>query len=67
MNEKETTERSSDGLLSKRTLAPKLEVSSRTVDDWMRKGWTPFIKIGPKTVRLRLADVLEKLSARRVN
>jgi hypothetical protein len=32
----------------------------------MRRGWVPYIKIG-KTVRFRLEDVLEKLSARRVN
>jgi predicted DNA-binding transcriptional regulator AlpA len=67
MNEKEITERSSDGLLSKRALAPKLQISVRSVDDWMKRGWIPYIKIGPKTVRFRLQDVLEKLNARRVN
>ena len=60
-------ERAIDGLLTKRGLAPKLQISTRTLDDWMRRGLVPFIKIGGKTVRFRLADVLEKLNAHRVN
>jgi excisionase family DNA binding protein len=60
-------ERASDGLLSKRGLAPKLQISTRTLDDWMRKGRIPFLKVG-KTVRFRLADVLQKLNEQyRVN
>jgi predicted site-specific integrase-resolvase len=59
-------ERAIDGLLTKRGLAPKLQISPRTLSYWMRRGWVPYIKIG-KTVRFRLEDVLEKLSARRVN
>jgi len=59
-------ERAIDGLLTKRGLAPRLEISTRTLDDWMRRGFVPYIKIG-KSVRFRLADVLEKLNARRVN
>jgi len=61
-----SVECASDGLLSKRGLAPKLQISTRTLDDWMRKGRIPFLKVG-KTVRFRLPDVLEKLSAFRVN
>jgi excisionase family DNA binding protein len=61
-----SVECASDGLLSKRGLAPKLQISTRTLDDWMRKGRIPFLKVG-KTVRFRLADVLEKLNAFRVN
>lgn len=57
---------SSDGLLSKGGLAPKLAISTRTLDDWMRLGRVPFLKVG-KTVRFRLEDVLEKLNAHRVN
>jgi predicted DNA-binding transcriptional regulator AlpA len=67
MNEKQTVERANDGLLTKRTLAPKLQISTRTLDSWMKKGLVPFIKVGGKTVRFRLGDVLEKLNARRVN
>ena len=59
-------QRAIDGLLSKRGLAPQLEISTRTLDDWMRRGWVPYIKIG-KTVRFRLEDVIAKLNARRVN
>jgi len=59
-------ERASDGLLSKRGLAPRLQISVRTVDEWMRKGRIPYLKCG-KTARFRLADVLEKLNAYRVN
>jgi excisionase family DNA binding protein len=61
-----SVECASDGLLSKRGLAPKLQISTRTLDDWMQKGRIPFLKVG-KTVRFRLADVLEKLSTYRVN
>lgn len=59
-------ERAIDALLTKRGLAPRLEISTRTLDDWMRRGWVPYIKIG-KTVRFRLEDVIAKLNARRVN
>jgi excisionase family DNA binding protein len=62
----QTIDRAIDGLLTKRGLAPRLEISTRTLDDWMRRGFVPYIKIG-KSVRFRLADVLEKLNARRVN
>jgi excisionase family DNA binding protein len=59
-------ERASDGLLTKRQLAPKLQIAPRTLDLWMRKGRIPFLKVG-RTVRFRLGDVLEKLSTYRVN
>jgi len=60
-------QRAIDGLLTKRGLAPKLQISTRTLDDWMRKGRIPFLKVG-KSVRFRLADVLQKLSEQyRVN
>jgi excisionase family DNA binding protein len=55
-----------DGLLTKKGLAPKLQISPRTLDDWMRKGRIPFIKVG-RTVRFRLTDVIEKLNTFRVN
>jgi len=55
-----------DALLTKRALAPRLNCSVRTVDEWMRKGKLPYIKVG-KSVRFRWADVLQKLSEFRVN
>jgi excisionase family DNA binding protein len=55
-----------DGLLNKRGLAVKLNISKRTVDAWMKKRRLPFIKVG-KTVRFWWPDVLEKLNGYRVN
>jgi hypothetical protein len=62
----QTIDRASDGLLLKRELAAKIRRSVRTVDSWMRQGKLPYLKIG-KTVLFRWPDVLEKLSAYRVN
>jgi len=59
-------DRASDGLLTKRELAARLRKSTRTTDDWMRKGKLPYLKIG-KTVLFRWQDVLEKLNSFRVN
>ena len=59
-------ERASDSLDTKRELAARLRRSTRTVDDWMRKGKLPYLKIG-KTVLFRWEDVLEKLNSFRVN
>ena len=61
-----TIEGWNDGLLDKRGLAVRLDISKRTVDTWMRQKRLPFIKIG-KMVRFRWPDVLEKLNAYRVN
>jgi excisionase family DNA binding protein len=55
-----------DGLLTKRELAAKLRVSTRTLDDWQRLGRIAFFKIG-KSCRYRFSDVLEKLRPYRVN
>jgi excisionase family DNA binding protein len=55
-----------DALLTKKEIAPRLRVGPRTVDEWMRKGRIPFLKLG-KSVRFRWSDVLEKLSEYRVN
>ena len=61
-----TVETATDGLLDKWELAPKLHISKRCLDLWMARGWVPYLKIG-RSVRFRLADVLEKLNERRVN
>jgi len=61
-----TVDGASDGLLNKRSLAVKLDISKRTVNAWMKKKRLPFIKVG-KTVRFCWPDVLEKLNAFRVN
>ena len=61
-----TVEEQSQKLLTKRDIAHELQLGMRTIDVWMKAGRLPFLKIG-KTVRFRLADVLEKLNAYRVN
>jgi excisionase family DNA binding protein len=61
-----TVDGASDGLLDKRSLAVKLDISPRTVSQWMKLKKLPFIKIG-KTVRFRWPDVLQKLNSFRVN
>lgn len=56
-----------DELLKKPELSRRLKISTRTLDEWMRNGRIPFLKIG-KTVRFRWADVLEHLQNKgRVN
>lgn len=61
-----TTDRASDGLLTKREIATKLRVSARTVDQYMASGRLCFLKLG-KTVRFSWPAVLAKLEAHRVN
>lgn len=56
---------SADELLEE--TAQRLRISTRTLDEWMRAGRVPFLKIG-KTVRFRWSDVLAHLNDRcRVN
>jgi len=58
---------SADELLEKPQTAERLKISTRTLDEWMRTGRVPFLKIG-KTVRFRWNDVLAHLqSTCRVN
>jgi excisionase family DNA binding protein len=66
IQENQGIDRASDGLLTKRELAARLRKSTRTTDDWMRKGKLPYLKIG-KTVLFRWQDVLQKLNEFRVN
>ena len=56
----------SDGLLDKWELAPKLRISKRSLDNWMKRGWLPYIKLG-RSVRFRWSDVVEQLAKYRVN
>ena len=51
-------------LLKKGQLAEELNMSTRSVENFMRRGWIPFVRIGKKTVRFDLADVLATLKAR---
>lgn len=43
---------SADEILEKPEIANRLKISTRTLDQWMRAGRVPFLKIG-KTVRFR--------------
>jgi predicted site-specific integrase-resolvase len=62
-----TADRASDGLLTKRELAERLHISTRTLDDWQRRGRICHLKIG-KSCRYRWPDVLAKLNQQcRVN
>ena len=51
---------SADEILEKPETADRLKISTRTLDQWMRSGRVPFLKIG-KTVRFRWGDVLAHL------
>jgi excisionase family DNA binding protein len=53
-------------LLDKPGIARRLNKSVRTVDDWMKRGRFPYIKVG-RSVLFRWGTVLEKLEAFRVN
>ena len=53
-------------LLRKSEIARRLKKSVRTVDDWMKHGRLPYIKVG-RSVLFRWAAVLEKLESFRVN
>ena len=55
-----TATASADEILEKPETAERLKISTRTLDQWMRAGRVPFLKIG-KTVRFRWADVLAHL------
>ena len=50
----------SDRILTKKQLAEVFQVSQRTVDSWMKRGYLPYWKIG-WNIRFRLGDVLQTL------
>ena len=56
-----------DEILAKSETAKRLKISKRTLDQWMRVGRVPFLKIG-RTVRFRWSDVLAQLGQKcRIN
>ena len=57
----ETLDRASERLLKKAELAERLGVSTRTIDDWQRRGRIAYLKIG-RSARYRWGDVIAKLS-----
>jgi excisionase family DNA binding protein len=52
-------------LLSKKRVARRFDYNERTINDWMRNGWLPFIKIG-KSVRFIPSDVEAFIQSHRV-
>jgi excisionase family DNA binding protein len=52
-----------DELITTIELSVRLKVSVGTVQNWMRAGLVPYIKLpGTKTVRFNWPDVMRKLS-----
>jgi hypothetical protein len=49
-----------DELLTKQELAARLKKTPRCIEQWMRRGYLPYIKIA-HTVRFKWHDVLEAL------
>lgn len=50
-------------LLTKKELATELQVSTRTVTEWQRRGWIPFLKIGARC-RYQWPQLLRTLEKR---
>jgi excisionase family DNA binding protein len=55
-----------DVFLSKADMASRLNVTERTLENWMRKRLVPFHRIG-RTVRFDLREVRTALAARRID
>ena len=54
---------SRDELLNKKEIAQKLKISTRSVENFTRRGLIPYVMIG-RCVRFCLSDVLETLKSR---
>ena len=50
-------------LINKKQMAQKLCVTARTLENWMREGFVPYIKIG-RCVRYDMEDVMPALKRR---
>ena len=50
-------------LLKKAQLAEALNMSTRSIENYMARGWVPYVRIG-RCVRFCLSDVLATLKAR---
>ncbi len=53
----------SDVMLTKRELAERLKMTVRTVENWQRRGFLPYMKVG-RMVLFHWPDVLEHLKSR---
>ena len=52
--------RASDRLLTKRQVAELLNVTPRSIDNWMKRGLLPYLKIG-RSVRFNASNVIRHL------
>jgi hypothetical protein len=52
---------SRDDLLRERACAKHLNISHHTLEEWRRKGTVPYLQITSRSIRYRLADVLQAL------
>jgi len=50
-----------EGLIDKAELARRADITTRTVDSWMRDGILPYYKLN-RQVRFKWSDVLDHLS-----
>jgi hypothetical protein len=57
------TETPNGELLKKGQLAKALNISPRSIENYMARGWVPYVRVG-RCVRFDLADVLATLKAR---
>ena len=53
-----------EGWVRKKELAKHLNVSLRTVDNWIRKGDIPYIRLGDRKNLFKLSEVDEALKRR---
>jgi excisionase family DNA binding protein len=61
MNELENTgTQQADRFLKKSQVAQLLQVTTRTVDEWMRRRLVPYYRVG-RTIRFREEDVVAHL------
>lgn len=51
-------------LVNKTTLAQALSVSPRQVGYWMEEGRIPFLRIGSRCTRFKIADVVAALEGK---
>jgi len=51
------------GWVGKKEAAAHLKISTRSLDNWMKKGLIPYIRIGGR-VRLKLSEVDEAINRR---
>ena len=51
-------------LLDEKDLAEQLQVTTRTIRNYRQEGLIPFIRIGKRTLRYDLADVVAFLKRR---